>query len=95
VVFNASASNSTAGNACYFDIAIDGTRQGGTNGLIESDSGSNGLTQNASFTYLTPVLTSASHTIKIQWRVNANTGTVVASTTSPVALMVAELLQTT
>lgn len=85
------ATNSSAGNGVYLDIDIDGSRQGGTAGLVESDPQSVSTMENLSFTYITDALTAASHTFKIQWRVSAGTGTLRRSTTSPLVLSVVEL----
>jgi hypothetical protein len=83
-------------NTMYFDIDIDGTRQGGTTGLVSSSSSANGFDENVSFTFMTDVLSAASHTIKIQWKVSSGTGTVYAnSTTQPVILGVTETGLTT
>lgn len=86
VTFSASVSNSGTAKVSV-DLAVDGTRvSGGAYGL--------GLVGGAStdryhlaFTYLTDVLTAASHTLKIQWRVdNASTGTMYANTTTAAAV---------
>jgi hypothetical protein len=49
-----------------------------------------------SFTVMTDVLTAASHTIKLVWKVESGTGTIYAnSATSPVKLTVLETSMTT
>lgn len=88
VLFQCVANNSGAGNNTAFDIAVDGTLQGQTYGLALMAG-----TSNATITipFLTAVLSAASHTIKIQWRVDAGTGKVFASTTvAPYRLIVLE-----
>lgn len=75
----------------YLDLAIDGTRVGGTNGLTGADGPGNGFNFNGSFTHMTNVLSAASHTIKVQWRVTAGVGTIVASAVAPAILWVCEL----
>jgi hypothetical protein len=75
------------------DLAIDGTRQGQTHGLIISgNNASNSVYYNESFTYLTDSLSAASHTFKIQWKTTSGTGTLNASTgLTPAFLIVVEL----
>ncbi len=73
-----------------FALLIDGVNTGGTFGNIYAENhASNGVA--ISFSYLTDVLSAASHTFKIQWKVQANTGTVEASSVSPCVLNVIEL----
>jgi hypothetical protein len=72
-------SPATANAFTRLDIDIDGARVGGTNGLV-SHRNANDTTQrvwNASFTYLTDVLTAASHTFKLQWMVSAGTASLL------------------
>jgi hypothetical protein len=61
------------------DVAVDGTRLGQDYGL-QGVGGPANVTAPISIVRLTPVLTAASHTIKVQWRVDAGTGTLFAST---------------
>lgn len=68
--------------AVDFDFAIDGTRIGsGSRGAIAINS--TGYV-NASFTILTEVLSAASHTFSIQWRVSnsGRTGTLYSNSTA-------------
>jgi len=88
VIVSAVGSVNTAGNIAL-DIDIDGSLQGGAYGLMHSKS--NNDAQNVSFSYLTAVLTAASHTFKLQWRVDAQTGTLTADTNTPLILSVIEL----
>jgi hypothetical protein len=89
VLFSAVLLNSGS-DKTTFDIAVDGTRQGQSYGL--GYNGDNPLeAHHTSITYLTGVLTAASHTIKIQWRVDGGTGTMrAATTTTPAILQVIE-----
>lgn len=76
----------------YIQLDIDGTDQGGTFGLAGETTISGGNdAHNASFTYLTDVLTAASHTFKIQWRVTSGTGNMYADTQVPAVFSVVEL----
>jgi hypothetical protein len=62
----------------YFDIAVDGTRIGGTNGLLPCSSSTTG----SAFQIITPyVLTAGTRTITLQWRVSAGTGTLDSTNT--------------
>ncbi len=91
VIFSGSGHNSGAANNIAVDVAIDGTRQGQTYGLVVASNAS-GDNNNLGFMYLSAALTAASHTIKIQWRVDGTTGTLFASTgVTPAILTVLEL----
>ncbi len=91
VVFSAIGANNTNAQDISLDIAIDGTRQGGTFGLVAAGVGAN-LDTNYSFSYLTDVLSAGSHTIKIQaLATGSSTGTIYASATAPTILSVIEL----
>lgn len=59
----------------YFTVAIDGVDKGGTLGMVAVSSESGGRSGNASFVYLSDVLTAASHTFKLRWRASAGTAT--------------------
>lgn len=84
--------NSASGNTAI-DIDIDGTRMGETLGLVFTNQNVN---KPFSFTVMTDVLTAASHTIKLVWKVQSGTGTIYAnSATSPVKLTVLETSMTT
>jgi hypothetical protein len=93
VIFSASGHNSGTGNNLAVDLAIDGTRQGQTYGLnVIQAAGTSVPNSNLGFVYLTAALTAASHTFKIQWRVDGTTGTLFASTgVTPAILTVIEL----
>src|SRR6266568_292591 len=60
-----------AGNSMYFDLEIDGVREGGTDGLIKVI-----MTNptNVSFTWVKTGLSVGSHTFKLQWKVTASAG---------------------
>ena len=80
VIFNGNAIvTSTAAGS--IDVAVDGTRMGQAYGSAIFQG--SGASRSVSFTLLTSVLSAASHTIKIQWKVDngAATGTLYASTT--------------
>ena len=84
--------NATAGNNISLDVAVDGTRQGGSNGLIFVEAQGNGVDMNFAGSYVTDVLSAGSHTIKLQWRSGGSTQLLaVASSTSPLVLSVVEL----
>jgi len=91
-VFSASIKNTAIGNGQFVTLLVDGTNQGGTNGLIELDCAGTAFYGNAGFSFVTASLTAASHTFKIQWRVGAGTSTCQASATAPAVLSVVELL---
>lgn len=82
----------TNGDAVVFDIDIDGSRQGGTNGITGMRVANSGHRQNFSFTYLTDVLTAGSHTFKLQARRATGSGTVTifADSTDAVLAMAVE-----
>lgn len=84
--------NNVAGTMCV-ELDIDGTGQGSGDGMICLGQAVSGETQNWSFTFLTDVLTAASHTFKLQFKVTnaAHTGTIYASSSLPCILSVVEL----
>jgi hypothetical protein len=61
-----------------FDIDLDGARLGGTNGmtLVESINSGQRL---VNISYVTDVLTAASHTFKLQWATTAGTAYLVGT----------------
>ena len=93
VLFNASGHNNTNTANIAIDLAIDGTRQGQGYGLVVIQASASAAPNiNMGFSYLTDVLSVGSHTFKIQWRVDAGTGTLFASTgVTPAILQVIEL----
>lgn len=91
VIFSGMAQKSTWTNV-FVDIDVDGTRVGGSNGLTGATiNNASAYDQNLSFSFLTDVLSAASHTIKVQWRVNGGSATLFASATTPAVLSVIEL----
>jgi hypothetical protein len=70
--------HSVGASYIYFDIAVDGTRLGGTNGLMPCNSSTTG----ASFQLIAPAtLTAGTRTITLQWRVSGGTGTLDSTNT--------------
>lgn len=85
----------TANDGVALDIDIDGSRQGGTNGLTGMRNASTGHRQNLSFTYMTDTLSAASHTFKLQSKRIAGSGTITIfadSTDAVLTLWVAEMM---
>ena len=93
VIFTAAGHAPGVNNNLAVDLAIDGTRQGQAYGLVITQAANaNVHNENLSFVYVTDALSAASHTFKIQWRVDAGTGTMFASTgVTPAILTVLEL----
>lgn len=77
------AYTNSATNHGGFDFAIDGTRamSAAAWGLQIVRNPAAGDYSSVHISYLTDVLSAASHTFKVQWRVGGGTGTVAASTT--------------
>ena len=82
--------NTTGTGTICADLAVDGTRQGGTFGLIAANVAGNH--SSLSFVWVTDVLSAASHTFKIQFRNSegAATSTLFASAVSPATIQVIE-----
>jgi hypothetical protein len=80
LIFSCTTSNTSADVQHTFNFAVDGTLQFGTAGMATNVSDAGG-SENDGFTmtYLTDVLSAASHTFKVQWKVSAGTGTVRAN----------------
>ena len=93
VIFTAAGHAPGVNNNMAVDLAIDGTRQGQTYGLVITQAANaNVHNENLSFVYVTDALSAGSHTFKIQWRVDAGTGTLFASAgVTPAILTVLEL----
>jgi hypothetical protein len=79
----------TAQDLCL-DVAVDGVRLGGTDGL--EGAGSTNRDTAWTIAHITDVLTPGVHTFKPQVRVTGGTGTLYASGTAPFDFSVAELL---
>ena len=91
VTLSCTVSNNGAGAVSGLDIAVDGTRQGGSLGLVDINASAN-FDQNGGIAFVTDVLSAASHTIKVQFKSNGTqTVTVFASATSPAVFAVVEL----
>jgi hypothetical protein len=92
IEFTCSVSAASSSIGCV-DIAIDGTRVGGTDGLAYGQFANGGI----HLFYLSDVLTAASHTFKIQFKdlSGAATLTLYASTSMPAILTVLETGLTT
>lgn len=88
VTFNAFMSVGSASNFCGIDVLVDGTGVG-SNGVWVVRPNNNGFTS-VSLVYMTAALTAASHTIKLQWKVDGNTAT-IQRTTAPCVFLVEEL----
>jgi hypothetical protein len=94
VTFSGSAKNGTPSANTCFDVDIDGTGQGQTYGLAlggQPNATVYGVAVPVSINFLTAVLSSASHTFKIRWRVDSGTGTLFASAgVTPIIMTVTE-----
>lgn len=83
------AGASNANSTVAVDVNIDGTRMGQDLGLLFAQGSTH---HNFSFSIITPVLSAGSHTFKPQWKVDANQGSMYAtSTLSPIVFSVDEL----
>lgn len=69
--FSGSITASGSLNA-FFDIEIDGVRNGGDDGLIAQGAAASAR-QNVTFFKLVQGLSAGSHTFKLQWKTSANT----------------------
>lgn len=68
ILFSAGSNNDTATRGCIFTVTQDSTNLGGTNGLSQTSSSDAADKETAAFTFLTNILTAASHTFQIQLR---------------------------
>lgn len=92
VTWTAVGHNSSATDYIGIDLNIDGTGVGGTFGVVFVNSPGAAEPTNLSFSYITEVLTAASHTFKIQARRNAaGTVTIIGTGNAKWRLAVAEL----
>lgn len=83
------------GNTLSLSIDIDGTQYPASNAVsfLAGFTGG-GATLDflpSNFAFVSPVLSAASHTIKVKWKVGGGTGTIGASTAIPATLQVTEL----
>jgi hypothetical protein len=95
VTFSGFGQSIDSTNTVEADLAIDGTRAGGTAGLVgvqgQGSSSGTPTRGNLSFSYLTDVLSAGSHVFKIQWRsATGTTATLFAGAGAPAALSVIE-----
>lgn len=80
VGFTGTTANSGLSGDNIFNVDVDGSLQLGTSGILVEE----GVADNYNsigLNVLTAALTAASHTLKIQWRVSAGTGTVRSDST--------------
>ena len=68
--------NTSATQYVFFDVEIDGSRQGGVSGILKSPI--DGYEHNVSFAYLVQNLEAGSHTLKLQWKENGGGNNSVA-----------------
>lgn len=63
-----------------FDFTIDGTREGGDDGLVAFRETADGVPKSISFSYLKTGLSAAAHLFKLQWKIGhaSDTGTLYA-----------------
>ena len=87
------AQNNTVGGITELDFTVDGTRQGGSIGLMFVSTPVVNGNFNAGFTFVTDALSAGSHTFKVRWQVsNTSTGTLNADANSPLVFTATELL---
>lgn len=75
----AGAAGNTVGSTVVFDVVVDGVGQGGPDGICGSSAGVIPM----SFVWLVEGLSAGAHTIKLQWKVSGNTGTLYGATAAP------------
>lgn len=68
----------TGGATVVFDLAVDGASQGGMDGVT----GSNAGVVPVSFVWLVEGLAAGAHTVRLQWKVSAGTGTLYGGGTA-------------
>lgn len=71
--------NSTLGDTVRFDVAVDGTRLGGVNGITGLKEAVAGDEYPLSINYLTDPLSAGTHTFQLQWFASAATATLSAN----------------
>lgn len=92
ITVTATGSNASANAITCLDVAIDGTRVGGTQGLAFIQAYTATAQGNISFSFMSSSLTAGSHTFELMGLAVAGTGTLHASTTNPLLFDVVELL---
>lgn len=73
------------------NLQVDGVNQGGTDGLAAGTSTDTDRPANLSFSFVTDILTAASHTFKIQIKSATGTSILLADATRHAVLMVEEI----
>jgi hypothetical protein len=89
ISFAGSWYNDTDNQAIYINVDIDGSLELGTNGMFDNDTFN--YEANASFSIDSAVLTAASHTFKIKFKVSAGTGVIYANTATAYNFSVHEI----
>jgi hypothetical protein len=91
IVANCVVSHSTSARV-DLDVDLDGARLGQTLGLASTRMTATGILHSLAICHLTAVLTAASHTFKLQWKVDTGTGTMYSTAAiTPVHFAVTEL----
>jgi len=75
--------HSSNGVYTAFDIDVDGTREGGTEGLLRPTYASSTTIANVSFVHVIAGLSAGSHTFTLQWKTDSGTATLYASAGTP------------
>ena len=95
VSLTGASSMTGTGSLTYFDVAVDGVREGtpvvSGAGLIAYASPAASIQHNVSFSHLVIGLAAGVHTFKLQWRVTSTTGYLYATTNNPVHFTAIEL----
>lgn len=78
VGFSGSWENDTIGKQNYFDIAVDGVREGGEDGIFGVQAHAADLLLPANFTWLITLGSTATFVIKLQWKVDGGIATLYA-----------------
>ena len=73
MLFSGVLSNSAGSAGSMLTFTVDGTNQGGTNGLAQIETNSADSAENATMIWLTTALSAASHTFRVQIRADSGT----------------------
>lgn len=97
LTFTCTTQNTNTPTFNTFQFDVDGTGQFGTSTTsgVAKRNNAGSETDAFSMSFLTGVLSAGSHTFKVQWCVNANTGTVRGNTTNPYHFSAVETMATT
>lgn len=91
VGWNGAMANNNNATSMMMDLAVDGSRVGGTLGYVYYDQHATASEfVNVSSTYLTAPLSAGTHTFFVQWRVGAGTATLTANGNIPFHFWIAE-----